>query len=800
MLGSDAQGQSPSLLQCLKEKEFWILFLVGIVYFYRPLFLPEAFFYRDLHTIFFPQKKILVELVRSSGFPLWDPYLHGGEPFLANINNSVFYPSNILYFLLPLHKAFNIDIVCHVILNSLAAYLLARTLGLRQISSFAAGIVYAYSGYSLSHINLFIRLLAMPYLPLIMIFWHRFLIERRFRWFVCVVISGVLQVFSGAMEMVVVTHLFLLLWVLFERSYRFTAVSKILLWIAVVASVVGLTCVQTIPAFEMVRNSSRFEGVGQESFANWSIHPKRLGELVLNGFLGFPDTLDPSDYWGSKIEDQQFPYILSIYFGSLVLLLSAFASFAKRHFPISARSRRFLFFFFLGSLVLSMWRFLPFLDIAYDWVPFLNMFRYPVKFLVGGILPLSLLTACGVETYFAHIGASSNKPFFIASCVVTSFWMVAGLLFSFSENFSFAFQHYFFDQTSPKISNHLEGAFLQAFLTSLALSLICVLMLNRRFIWQPSLAVVLLLADLSLAGIRLNPYAPEQFYSANPPAVAMVKKAIGGGRLYRAPNPENVQLRAPTNRIFWQYRWNVEVLRNPMARAYQIPIIFHSDFYRFERTPLVRLNALIAKLPWQQKIQLLSCGAVQLILTTEDPHVQALRRLGSIPNNSSHQFFLYENMKFVPRIHFVTSVFYVSSDSEAYKVMTSSNFDPARSAVIQGLPVFSGAAGPHFELQDLKESPKSISFSIRHESPGYLVFSEAFYPGWKVYVNQVDSTVVPANGAFSAVFLPEGKQQILRLYRPASLQIGAALSFGSVVLQLLLYLFVFRKSLRLKQG
>ena len=67
------------------------LILVGL-FFARPLFLGQTFFFRDLTLFYFPQRVRLVELIRSSGVPLWNPFVHGGQPFLANVDSMAFYP------------------------------------------------------------------------------------------------------------------------------------------------------------------------------------------------------------------------------------------------------------------------------------------------------------------------------------------------------------------------------------------------------------------------------------------------------------------------------------------------------------------------------------------------------------------------------------------------------------------------------------------------------------------------------------------------------------------------------------
>ena len=82
----------------IREKELWILILLAILYFYRPLFLGETFFFRDLMYDFIPQKRLLMDFFQRAEWPLWDIYRHGGQPYFADPNNSVFHPANIPLF------------------------------------------------------------------------------------------------------------------------------------------------------------------------------------------------------------------------------------------------------------------------------------------------------------------------------------------------------------------------------------------------------------------------------------------------------------------------------------------------------------------------------------------------------------------------------------------------------------------------------------------------------------------------------------------------------------------------------
>jgi hypothetical protein len=51
-------------------------------------------------------KKFIVESLRAREIPLWNPYLFAGVPFLAAGQHSALYPFSILFYLLPLPRAF----------------------------------------------------------------------------------------------------------------------------------------------------------------------------------------------------------------------------------------------------------------------------------------------------------------------------------------------------------------------------------------------------------------------------------------------------------------------------------------------------------------------------------------------------------------------------------------------------------------------------------------------------------------------------------------------------------------------
>jgi len=86
----------------------------------------------------------------------------------------------------------------------------------------------------------------------------------------------------------------------------------------------------------------------------------------------------------------------------------------------------------------------------------------------------------------------------------------------------------------------------------------------------------------------------------------------------------------------------------------------------------------------------------------------------------------------------------------------------------------------------LEQSPTSYRMKITRENPGWLVISQARYPGWKARIDGEEVPLLRANFAFNALALPRGESEIEFSYEPLSLRIGLALSAASALLGLLL--------------
>lgn len=70
------------------------------------------------------------------------------------------------------------------------------------------------------------------------------------------------------------------------------------------------------------------------------------------------------------------------------------------------------------------------------------------------------------------------------------------------------------------------------------------------------------------------------------------------------------------------------------------------------------------------------------------------------------------------------------------------------------------------------ETPDRIEVEAVLDAPGYLVLSDLWFPGWTAIIGDQAAPVLPANGVFRAVPLPEGRHRVVLAYRPRGLVLG----------------------------
>jgi hypothetical protein len=749
-----------------REKPLYLLILIIVLYFYRPIFLGEVFYYRDLFSHFVPKRKLVAEYVSRLELPLWDPYLQGGKPLLANPNNMALYPSNLLYTFVPAPSALTIEIISHLLAGSLAMYAFCRLLQLQQSSSLIAAAIYGFCGYALSTTNLLNWLMASTCLPVLFCFWHLYLTKKGKKWWLLSLLAASLQLLAGAPELTLITFVTLLAWTLFY-SYPDTIRSRIFSWVSLSIFTAGVCMIQILPAIEFSRSSIRSVGFGFESSTVWSLHPYRIPELVFPGILGRFDSISPGSYWGQELEGKT-PFFLSIYFGISAIVLALVGGFTSNE---QKAARISLVVTVLFSIILAMGRHLPGLSGLFALFSLRVPFRFPEKWLAASVLPISVLAAFGSEFLFSD--STGPKKF------RTVFWILNGALLTlvvtsfalpkFIEVVSDAFNR----PVSPEMTGTFQKAFLHAFLIW---TLICILY-EAKFKWKGEALAVILFLDLLSAGVPLKIFCANELYVKTPPLAMTVKNEIHDGKLFRSENAPHYVLYAPDDSLYWRYAWQQEVLDAYLASNYEVPVIFQDDLDASSLIELNYLRLMMGPLPWEKKLPLLSAAGVNLILTPETIGLKDLRPLAKIRNASSMELYLYSNDSAVKSLRFVTRSHFSKNAPESFQYMTSSGFDPDSEVILNTSAIHKNdSCDGSFQILESHRSLQSRNYLVKNQCDGFFVFGEPNYSGWQLSIDNKKTELLKADSIYSAAFVQKGRHTIEKVYSPDSVTRGIVFS------------------------
>ena len=773
----------PDRPRIFRDREFWLVVGYTLAYFGLPVLLGGTYFFRDLYLWSFPQTARLAEIVHSGQSLLWDPLIYAGQPLLGIVQYFTFYPTTWLALVMPPVTAVNVEIVIHFALCAAATYALARSLGVTPTASAIAGAVFVFSGVTLSFGNLLGRVLAMPHTVLLLLFWHRYLGERRRIWLALAAAAGALVLFAGSAEQLMFCVALAAAW---GAAYPYGGGTgsrgrRFLLAAPLAIAIIGLSAVQILPMIQLVRNSRRGTEFSTFERGMWSVNPRRLPELLVPGFFGDVDTLREADYWGASAQDGTFPIVLSFYLGATVLILAGIGAVSKTPGPLPRACRVLLGSALLGSLVLSLGRFLPSLG-PLGPTRMLGFFRFPEKFLFIVPLPAALLAGHAVDALWrpeAPSGARRTAATMLGASAVLL--LLAAAAIHGSDPFAAAWQRLFFLRESDEhVRRALALRLLQAAAFPAAAALVALPSRPGTLRRMPAVLGGLIVLDLSVAGLRLNPTAPREMLTREPALAKTVRGLVGDHRFYREVNKSDL-LRAPSNEVRWRCEWNRDMLVDYVGAGFGIPLIFHRSFDGLDSARHARVAMAVQRLPWTGRLPILSAASVRAFMTSDDVSARGAEVVAQVPNASDRVFRLYRNSGAADQAELVHYWHSVASPDEAIGAMLSPGFDPRRHAVLEA-KVPAPPKGPcvQTEVDRTESRANAQAWKTRSSCDGFLVVSEQNDPGWRIRVDGTTSSVVSANAMFSAVFLPAGVHEVRRVYRPIALRVGAIVSLLTV--------------------
>jgi hypothetical protein len=154
---------------------------------------------------------------------------------------------------------------------------------------------------------------------------------------------------------------------------------------------------------------------------------------------------------------------------------------------------------------------------------------------------------------------------------------------------------------------------------------------------------------------------------------------------------------------------------------------------------------------------------------------------------------IYENLDVLPRLFFAPRAIRVGDDHGAIVAMQAPDFDPSTTVVLigqgsandaSGAPASADLAAEQATTQLLLYEPERVVATVDVPTDGWLLLSDAWYPGWQAMVDSSPAAMERADILFRAVAVPAGKHRVEWVFRPTSFRLGAVVTLCAIGLLL----------------
>ena len=136
---------------------------------------------------------------------------------------------------------------------------------------------------------------------------------------------------------------------------------------------------------------------------------------------------------------------------------------------------------------------------------------------------------------------------------------------------------------------------------------------------------------------------------------------------------------------------------------------------------------------------------------------------------------IYHNLAPLSRAFVVHRATTIADDNQALAALRDPAFDPANEVILaEGNELASG--GDHSAANMVTYEPERVEIQTSLSAPGYLVLTDAYYPGWTVEVDGRPAPLLRADLYFRAVALDAGEHRVTFRFQPATVRWGLAIS------------------------
>ena len=762
------------------ENALPIIFLVLMpaVFFAKIICSEETLYGSDFLFYFYPIKRFVYDYVSTNGsFPLWNPYLFSGTPFIANIQASMFYPLGLLYYLIPTETAYLYTTVFHCVVGTVFMYMFMRALSVSKSGAFLSGFIFIFNGYFMAHLYAghlsFIQ--TYVWIPLIFLFIVRFTQSGYFRHAVSAGFILGIQILGGFPQLVFYTILAAILFLIYSCCTRIKILGMQYFYrIAVAAPLfvligVSLAAVQLFPTYEFSTLSTRAGGIPYDFATMDSLPPQNLLTFLVPLLFGTPAD---GTFWINDSTWEFWEYCGYAGIGALTISAITLRKLVSDHVAL------FFLMLIVTALFLALGKYNPVYPAVFH-LPGFNNFRIPAQIIFLYVFSIAVLTGKGLD-FIKGSKALSVRSKQIVFMALILFLPLIVWSYGFTDSFSGFLSQYFrfIGMTAEqmyRIATVISHAVFMSYgiLFAVAVSLY---LYDRESISYSMLTTALIFISI----VDLGSFSSPMIQSTD------IKPLLNKGKSLQYITQNPVFSRAAINgRCF--------IENAGLWYGFQ-------DIQGYDPLILKRYMEYVNRSQGLPP----DCKVVNLHYATRfDNNLIRSLNLRYVVDCAEQRLLMID--PFIPRCYIVHGM-ETKEKNEILDFIMEEQFDPLKMVVFEkgNTPE---TFFPEEPMPGLNEKSwitayrnNEIELVADMKAPGFLVMSEINYPGWQVFVNGTKRTIFTGNYLFRVVPLGTGRHNIHFTFSPLSFKIGAAISVISLIGVMVFFFSIRRKMSMPKEG